>query len=95
MKTIDTRPDLDIAPARITFAIFAKALGVRLLVLLRALRNRREVMNLEDFTEDQLADIGLTREDVDRSLATPWYADPSTQLTRSAWQRRSHLRRLG
>lgn len=92
MKTIDTRPDLDLAPARETAGRVAKNLIVRLFTLLRSLKNRRTVMRLEDFTDQQLFDIGLARSDVDRSLAAPWYDDPSTHLARSAWRRRASHR---
>lgn len=54
------------------------------LKLLRVWRNRREVMRLEDFTDRQLADIGLTRRDLDLSLATPWHDDPSVRLAEKA-----------
>ncbi|VVT16917.1 DUF1127 domain-containing protein [Rhizobium sp. EC-SD404] len=92
MKTIETRPDLDIAPARITASVIAKAMAFRLLTVFRALRNRKQVMYLEDFTEEQLADIGLTRGDLLTSLESPWYDDPSQHLSRSVWQRRSRIR---
>lgn len=89
MKTTYTRTELDLLPARTTEGSFVKAALMRLLVVFRALRNRREVMNLEDFTDQQLADIGLTRGDVTHSLATPWYDDPSSYLTQSARRRRA------
>jgi uncharacterized protein YjiS (DUF1127 family) len=92
MKTIETRPDLDIAPARITTSVVLKAMAYRLLAVFRALRNRKQVMYLEDFTEEQLADIGLTRGDLLNSLERPWYDDPSQHLSRSAWQRRTRIR---
>lgn len=96
MKTIDTNQplDLDLAPAKLTFAVIAKALGARLLVLYRVFRNRREVMRLEDFTEAQLADIGLTRDDVRTSLEARWFEDPSAHLVTSARRRRGRTLRL-
>lgn len=84
MKTIRTHADLDIAPARAIFAAIVKDALTRLVMLYRALRNRRAVMDLEDFTDEQLTDIGLTRRDVDLSLASPWRHDPSAQLARRA-----------
>lgn len=89
MKTMDTRPDLDLATARPGVARLAGNMLVRLFAILRAVRNRRAMMRLEDFTDQQLADIGLARSDVDSSLARPWYDDPSTHLARSAWRRRA------
>ena len=42
-------------------------------------RNRRVVANMRDFDDAQLADIGLTRDDVERALGTPGI-DPMLQL---------------
>lgn len=97
MKTTRTPIDIDIAAApalapstfEARFQAVAKDVLARLVKLLRALRNRREVMGLEDFTDQQLADIGLSRQDLDRSLASPWYDDPSIRLAEKA--RRSRL----
>lgn len=89
MKMIDTRPDLDLAPARESAGRVLKNAVLRLFTLLRALKNRRAVMRLEDFTDQQLTDIGLSRSDVEWSLRQPWYDDPSTHLARSAWRRRA------
>lgn len=92
MKTLDIRPDLDLAPAKTTLSAIAGKMAVRLFTLFRAFRNRRAVMNLEDFTDQQLADIGLTRGDLAASLSKPWYEDPSPHLSRAA--RSNGLRRF-
>ena len=46
-------------------------------------RNRRMVANMRDFDDAQLADIGLTRRDVETALQTPLSVDPTLQLIRA------------
>ena len=56
---------------------------VRSLVsLAKAFRDRREVMNLAEFDERMLKDIGLTRDDVVSALAEPIHHHPSWVLVR-------------
>ena len=45
-----------------------------------AWRKRREAGALRHLDERMLADLGLTRADVDRAFNTPWYQDPSQEL---------------
>ena len=52
-------------------------------------RNRRAVVTLLNWDERALRDIGLTRADVQLSLALPLREDPSTQLMFWALERRS------
>lgn len=47
--------------------------------LLSTWRNRRIAVNMRDFDDAQLADIGLTRADVERALGTPGI-DPTLHL---------------
>ena len=66
---------------------------VRSLVdLVTALRHRREVMNLAEFDDHMLKDIGLMRGDVDTALAEPLFLNPSWVLVRCA-QRHSRSER--
>ncbi len=97
MKTLRTSAhiDLDLATPRPTGASFATTAVARLVKFYRALKNRRAVMHLEDFTDQQLADIGLSREDLGRSLSTPWYDDPSAVLTQQVRRRRGVPPRVG
>lgn len=44
----------------------------------RVFDNRRQFAELKDWSDEQLKDIGLTRSDVRRALAQPFYADPTT-----------------
>ncbi len=52
-------------------------------------RNRRAVMQLLDWDEHALRDIGLTRADIHLSLALPLREDPSTRLMFWSLERRS------
>lgn len=57
---------------------FARAL----VSVVQAFRDRREVMNLAEFDDRMLKDIGLTRNDVDSALAQPIHHNPSWVLVR-------------
>lgn len=59
--------------ALLRFATFAGQLR-------RNLRNRRDAAALAEMSDHQLADIGLTRDDVHSALATPYTVDPSVRL---------------
>jgi uncharacterized protein YjiS (DUF1127 family) len=50
--------------------------------LVKAVRDRREVMNLAEFDDRMLKDIGLTRSDVTSALAEPIHHNPSWVLVR-------------
>lgn len=51
--------------------------------MLNALRGRRLVLDMRDFDDAQLADIGLTRSDVEAALQAPMTDDPSRLLVRA------------
>jgi uncharacterized protein YjiS (DUF1127 family) len=62
--------------------------------VVQRMKNRRAVVQLLDWDERALRDIGLTRGDVRLSLALPYDEDPSTRLMFWALERRSaRLRR--
>ncbi|MET1413877.1 DUF1127 domain-containing protein [Roseibium sp. HPY-6] len=46
----------------------------------RVFNNRRHVTELKFWSDEQLKDIGLTRSDVRRALALPFYRDPTSLL---------------
>jgi uncharacterized protein YjiS (DUF1127 family) len=50
----------------------------------KAIKDRREVMNLAEFDDRMLKDIGLTRSDVEGALAEPLVRNPSLVLVRCA-----------
>lgn len=49
-------------------------------VLVKALIHRREVMHLGELDERGLKDIGLVRSDLDGALSVSWLSDPSVVL---------------
>lgn len=55
----------------------------------RVFNNRRQFAELKDWSDEQLKDIGLTRSDVRRALAQPFYADPTSLVSaanvQSSW----------
>ncbi|MBC7280202.1 DUF1127 domain-containing protein [Hoeflea sp.] len=60
------------------------AVTARVKALLRALFNRRVIGNLEQLSDHQLSDIGLTRDDLRFGRSVPFNADPTTELARRA-----------
>lgn len=50
----------------------------------RVYKNRRHFTELCNWSDEQLKDIGLTRIDVRRALALPFYSDPTTLVGRSS-----------
>jgi uncharacterized protein YjiS (DUF1127 family) len=58
--------------------------------LVRILRNRAVAQKLEEFSDHQLNDIGLTREDLGIALSKPLTVDPTIEFARRA---RGNMRR--
>jgi|GEM_PF-1668016 len=50
----------------------------------RVFNNRRHFAELKDWSDEQLMDVGLTRSDVRRALARPFYSDPTSALLSGA-----------
>ncbi|PVB63135.1 DUF1127 domain-containing protein [Labrenzia sp. 011] len=46
----------------------------------RVFNNRRQFAELKDWSDEQLEDVGLTRSDVRRAMAEPFYRDPTSSL---------------
>jgi uncharacterized protein YjiS (DUF1127 family) len=59
----------------------------QLVTFAKAFKDRREVMNLAEFDDRMLEDIGLTRSDVSSALAEPLRYSPSWVLIRRAEER--------
>lgn len=57
-------------------------------------RNRRQVISLNAFNDHQLADIGLTRDDLRFALRGGPFDDHSMDLMRAALRRRSRMTAL-
>ncbi len=55
--------------------------------VLRAIGDRREVLNLAELDDHTLKDIGLLRSDVEGALAEPLFRSPSLVLVRRAGRR--------
>jgi uncharacterized protein YjiS (DUF1127 family) len=50
----------------------------------RVFNNRRQFAELADWSDEQLKDIGLTRSDVRRAMALPFYTDPTSLVNGSS-----------
>ena len=57
--------------------------------LYRRYRNRRQVLELADFNDNLLADIGLTRSDISDAMRGGAFDDHSRDLARVAMLRRT------
>ena len=58
------------------------AIARRVLKFPRALAHRDQLRRLAECEDRLLADIGVTREDIEAALSTPSWYDPSTELVR-------------
>ena len=58
-----------------------------LAALWRTLRNREEMRKLSDLSDWELADIGLTRDDLMAAYEMPFTTDPTRMLDRRARER--------
>jgi uncharacterized protein YjiS (DUF1127 family) len=59
-----------------------------------ARQSRKLVMDMRDFDDAQLADIGLKRSDVECALQLPYSADPSLYLVRARDNPLRHAKRF-
>ena len=55
--------------------------------LIRAIRHRRELMRLAECEDYILADVGLSRDDVQAALSAPFWRDPTRHLAYPAHAR--------
>lgn len=60
----------------------------------RAWQNRMAAQRLRAFDDRMLADIGLTRADVDGAFSMPLWEDPSMQLHQKVMEKRCARRRI-
>ena len=56
--------------------------------MVRSWKRRSDVARLREFDDHQLADIGITREDLSWALALPFSRDPTHALEERALRRR-------
>ncbi|WP_420408318.1 DUF1127 domain-containing protein [Hoeflea sp.] len=59
----------------------------------RALINRAGARRLKEFSDRELADIGLTREDLGHAFSKPLTVDPTIEFARRARENRRQLDR--
>ena len=78
------------APIRLVFGIgrALAALTRRARHLVVALKHRRTLARVADLDDHLIADIGLTREDLDARLNEPFWRDPTGMIERG--KRRRH-----
>lgn len=62
------------------------AVSGKVTALVRILLNRRVAGQLQHLSDHDLADIGLTRDDLRHGLSMPFTADPTAELARRAKQ---------
>lgn len=85
MRTAERRMELDlIAPRAAVGQRAAASVGKGFVTFLRRIGNRIKANRLMDMDDHQLADIGLTRNDVRSALNLGIAEDPTTQLARLA-----------
>lgn len=75
-------------------AFAAKRVVVAIHAFLRAWKNRREIYRLGEMSDAALADIGLTRSDLNVVIALPLTDDPTTHLGTLAEARRRQPMKL-
>lgn len=62
------------------------AVSGKVAALVRILLNRRVAGQLQHLSDHDLADIGLTRDDLRHGLSMPFTVDPTAELARRARQ---------
>ena len=82
LTTVTPRSERSSAFVLIRNAAVDAALGIRRFVV--AIRRRRDLEQLADHPDYLLADIGLTRNDLDAALSEPFWRDPTVHLERAA-----------
>jgi uncharacterized protein YjiS (DUF1127 family) len=82
---------IDQASGAVTLDYASARLGRGFRAFWKALLNRRAARMLDDMTDSQLADIGITRADLRESFSSTSSFDPTIEL---AWRARSNMRRM-
>ena len=91
--TMQTMP-LPVTSVLVRLASRAGAVALRLVELVRAYKNRRDIQSLAAFDDRMLRDIGLTRGDIRDAVSEPLWRDPTSILVLRARERRSAARNL-
>jgi hypothetical protein len=80
--TIATRSGINPAGTSIGQALTAVLLGTRQVIT--AIKHRCQLADLADAEDHRLADVGITRDDLNAALSEPLWRDPTTVLARRA-----------
>ncbi len=72
--------------AGLVFRHAISAVSGKVTALVRILLNRRIAGQLQHLSDHDLADIGLTRDDLRHGLSMPFTTDPTAELARRAQQ---------
>ena len=91
MTTIHNSLDTPITSKR---NVYLRTVWKRIVSLFTRYHNRRSVYSLNEFNDHQLADIGLTRDDLRHALRGGPFDDHSMDLMRAALRRRSRMNLL-
>jgi uncharacterized protein YjiS (DUF1127 family) len=85
MRTAERKMELGLnAPQTVTFEQVATGVSKGFVTFLRRISNRLSANRLMEMDDHQLADIGLTRRDLNVALNTGIMEDPTTRLQRIA-----------
>lgn len=85
MTALDHRTQT--GPAAPSAAGVATRVAEAFLNLARAIRNRRHISHLDELSDHQLADLGLTRSDLVIAMHAPLNTDPTARLSTLARER--------
>ncbi|WP_422372812.1 DUF1127 domain-containing protein [Hoeflea sp.] len=95
-----TAHDMATAPTHVSSTGIGSALSRTLVyaagkvrMVTRALINRASARRLNEFSDRELADIGLTRDDLGHAFSMPLTADPTAEFARRARENRRKLDR--
>jgi uncharacterized protein YjiS (DUF1127 family) len=78
--------------ATVIRAVLSGFLANQVKQVFRTLKNRRDAAMLAEFDDRMLADIGLTRSDVNDAHSVPLWQDPTTILALRAGEKRRYRR---
>lgn len=82
MATVTTYPGEALPRGRTLTNLFARLQAVTAR-LAAARKARRDFEALRGASDHLLADIGITRSEIDTALRTPFWADPSVRISRN------------
>jgi uncharacterized protein YjiS (DUF1127 family) len=78
------------APQSSSFALILAGFAAAVRKIGQALKNRHDTAMLAELDDRMLADIGLTRSDLNDAFSAPLWSDPTDVLAERALERRKH-----